>query len=117
MKTVTLMTGTNVTKGKELLNNEYNTISWWSDNMETLAQYYEGCAIEIDVTLDPDKKQDYIRSLTDYVFCFCEYTYGFAEMSCPEGATWYSFSRDYLEKNVVAVREIFPDLSTFNEED
>lgn len=117
-KVVTLMTGTNVIKGKELLNRDFNTISWWSDNLETLAHYYEGSAIEIDVRLDTDKAQEYIRDRFDsLMYVGSKYNYGFAEMSTPAGATWYSFSRDYLEKNVIAVREIFPDLSEFNEED
>lgn len=119
VNTVKLMIGTNMTKGSELLKGVFQDLSWWSDNLETLAHYYDGCAIEITVKLDPTLEVEYvhcsgdIKWLTDHL---PEYTYGFVEVVYPAGAIWYSFSKDYLEKNIVEIKEIFPDLSGFNEE-
>jgi len=50
-KTIKLMTGTNVDNGRKLLRKEFQDFSSWSDNLETIAHYYEGCVIEITVDL------------------------------------------------------------------
>lgn len=113
---VKIFTGTNLENKDKLLNKEFDDISWWSDNYETLAHYYEGAAVEITVRLKPEIQQDYIRYREEDQD-ISNYTYGFAEMRCPAGAIWYSFSADYLKENVLDVKEIFPDLSMYNEED
>lgn len=117
-KIVKLMTGTNMCNGDKLLKKEFNDFSSWSDNLETVAHYYEGKVIEITVELDLDLQMWYIRKkqdLKDLNIKLDKYTYGFAEMSCPKDAIWYSFGKNYLNSHVINVKEIFPDLSEFNE--
>jgi hypothetical protein len=116
MDTVTIFTGTNIKNGDRLLNKDFNELSWWSDDYETLAHYYEGRAIEATIELDPEKQQDYIPEIQDLTIPISEYTYGFAEMNYPKGAIWYSFSSSYLKEHLISVKEIFPDLSMYNEE-
>jgi hypothetical protein len=114
------MIGTNVKNGEQMLKGKFNDLSWWSDNLETLAHYYEGCAVKIVVKIDPKLEMEYVRYLgtLDEIGCpIDKYTYGFIKTICPEGATWYSFSKDYLEKNIIGIEEIFPDLSSFYEEE
>lgn len=118
-QTVKLMIGTNDRIGTEMLNRDFKGMSWWSDNLETLAHYYEGRAIEITVKLDFKKQMKYFREFWDLVesgIPIEEYTYGFITVICPKDAVWYSFSADYLKENVIEVKEIFPDLSEFYEE-
>ena len=52
MEIVTIFTGTNIISGSKLLNKDFPIISWWSNNLETLAHYYEGCAVEITIKLE-----------------------------------------------------------------
>jgi hypothetical protein len=115
-QTIKLIIGTNISNGLELLKRNFKNLSWWSDNLETVAHYYEGCAVEITVRLDPKIQKSYVRCMYD-----CRqlhlYTYGSAEIRCPKGATWYSFSKKYLEEHVIDIKEIFPGLSEFNEEE
>lgn len=115
MEIVTIFAGTNIISGSKLLNKDFPIISWWSNNLETLAHYYEGCAVEISIKLDSNEKQEYIRDLSDLQDDSSGYTYGFEEMLYPEGAIWYSFSKSYLEKNVIEIKEIFPDLNKYSE--
>jgi hypothetical protein len=120
ISTVKLMTGTNERSGEQLLKGRFNDLSWWSNNLETAAHYYEGCIIEIIVKVNPMLEMKYLRHLGELEEIECPietYTYGFAETVCPKDAIWYSFSKDYLEKNIVEIKEIFPDLSSFNEEE
>lgn len=115
--TVTLMTGTDIACGNKLLDGQYSDLSWWSNDLETVAHYYGGRVIEIVVELDPDKEQGYVRSiaqLDDDCIPLSEYTYGFVEVRCPAGATWYSFNGDYLRTHIVSCREIYPDLREFD---
>lgn len=119
MKTVKLITGTNDYNGELLLKKEFQDLSSWSDNLETAAHYFEGKVIEITIKLDEKKDMGHIRcteELAELGMTLSEYTYGSAEVICPKRAIWYSFSRDYLEKNVIKVEEIYPDMSEFNEE-
>ena len=119
IKTVKLITGTNNHTGELLLKGYYSDLSWWSDNLETAAHYYEGKIIEITVELDAIKDMGHIRcteELAKLGMNISEYEFGSAEVLCPKGAIWYSFSRDYLLKHVTKVEEIFPDMSEFNEE-
>ena len=119
IKTVKLMMGIDELTGAEIFKNGFKGLSWWSDNMETLAHYYEGCAIEITVKLDSKKAMEFVRDwgeLSALKIPIGKYTYGSAEVICPKGATWYSFNADYLAKNVIKIEEIFPDLSEWNEE-
>ena len=114
MKTVKLITGTNVACGESLLRKEFNDLSWWSDNLETVAHYYEGKVIEIEVELHTKEEMEYTR-MSEYIDVY-KYTYGHAEVTCPKGAIWYSFSGEYLKKNVVSIKEVYPDMKEFNEE-
>lgn len=113
---VAIFTGTNCSTGIKFLNKDFNDLTWWSDDYETLAHYYEGCAIEITVKLD-SSKQEYVRDYGELNCDVSDYTYGYAEMECPKGAVWYSFSAPYLKKNVIEVKEIYPDLSKYMEDD
>lgn len=115
---IKLLTGTNDKNGECLVARRFNDLSWWSDNLETLAHYYEGAAVEITVELDPRLKMEYVRELDNIDRLNCtlsNYTYGYMEVACPKGATWYSFSGGYLRAHVIGVKYIFPDLSEFNE--
>ena len=114
VRTVKLMISTNEKNGKDLIERKFRDLSWWSDNMETVAHYYEGCAMEMEVQLDSEREQEYIRCGED-CWMIDLYTYGFMKVKYPKGATWYSFSSDYLKENVISIKEIFPDLSEFNE--
>jgi hypothetical protein len=114
---VVLFSRTNEKAGSELIKGNFPNLSFWSNNLETLARYYEGVAVEITVELDSEERMPYVREMDELGCPLSEYTYGFAEIGCPKGAVWYSFSGDYLKGNVVDVREIFPDLSAFNEEE
>ena len=116
MKTVKLMVSTNEHVLQQMLEGEFNTLVWASDNMETVAHYYEGAVVEITVRLINNRKRQYLRSpvlLSNYKK---PYGWGSAGMACPEGATWYSFSKEYLEQYLVDVKEIFPDLTPWHEE-
>lgn len=115
-----VMVSTNPAQGQKILNREFNAITWASDNMETVAHYYEGCVIELDIALDPNLKNEYVSDMDDLQALNLKaksYTWGSAEMACPMDAIWYSFSADYLMAHVISAREIFPDLSAWNDDD
>lgn len=115
-----LMVSTNPAQGRKILNREFNAITWASDNMETVAHYYEGCVIELDIALDPNCRSEYIGDMDDLralKFEASSYTWGSAEMACPKGAIWYSFSAGYLASHVISAREIFPDLSAWDDDE
>lgn len=117
-KIVKLMTGTNISNGDQLLQKKFKNFSSWSDNLETVAHYYEGRVIEITIELILDEQREHIRDAEDLELLNIkpeEYTYGFAEMRYPKNAIWYSFSKKYLDDHVIDIREIFPDLSEFDE--
>ena len=112
------MVGTNPKNGKDLVKGIYNDLSWWSNNIETVAHYYEGCVIQIKVRLDSDRAMKYVCNVEEankLCLSLSRYTYGFDEVICPRNANWYSFNGEYLRHNVAEVKEIFPDLSEFNE--
>ena len=118
-KTVKLITGTNNACSKLLLKRVFNDLSWWSDNLETAAHYYEGKIIEITVVLDKKKDMGHIRCLEELAelgMTLDQYEYGSAEVLRPKGAIWYSFSKSYLEEHIINIKEIFPDMRDFNEE-
>ena len=113
MEIVKLMISTNPEAGKAMLNNSFNPIVWASDDLMTVAHYYEGCVLEIEIKLLESLKKYYTR-------CYnveSDYTWGTAEMAYPAGANWYSFSKDYITENLVGIKEIFPDLSEYQEEE
>lgn len=116
---IKLMTGTNIKNGDLLLKGIFQDFSSWSDNLETVAHYYEGRVIEIDIKLDLESKMEYIREKSDIDSLNInpeDYNYGYIEVKYPVGATWYSFSKKYLEQHILEIKEIFPDMSKFEEE-
>lgn len=113
-----LYTGTNIINGKNLLKRKFNVLSWWSDDLCTLAHYYEGTAIKATIKLKPEIKTEYVCSLKDIddlKLSLSEYTYGNMEMIYPKSATWYSFSSQYLKDYVIDIVEIFPDLTKYDD--
>lgn len=113
-KTVTLIIGTNKEFRDNMSKGIYPELSWWSDNLETAAHYYDGCVMEITVELN-GANMEYYRSIDDIIGRY--YTYGSMQVKYPVGATWYSFSGRYLRRYVVMYREIWPDMSMYNEEE
>ena len=112
-KVVKLLIGTCEKVLQNMINGDYNPIVWASDNLETVAHYWDGTTIELEVLLDQSVKQDYYAGDTPLKY---QHTWGCAEMLCPKNATWFSFSKEYLEQNLVSVREVFPDLSPWSGE-
>lgn len=117
MNTVKLMIGTDVSTMNKMLRGKFNPVVWASDNMETVAHYYEGAVVEIEVKLLKSKQHKYIRENTELRLYKNGYNWGCAEMRYPEGAMWYSFSREYLSKYLVGIREIHPDLTPWQDDD
>lgn len=114
-----VLVSTNPRIGNLMLSGVYNELVWASDNLETVAHYYEGCVLEIDVVLDASVRMSYVSDTEDRNSLGLrpeQYTYGFAEMRCPAGATWYSFSGTYLVKHVRSIKEVYPDLSPWQDE-
>lgn len=114
-----VMIGTKQAVADVLFCREFTPVVWASNNLETVAHYYEGCTVELQVRLIPEQRMEYCRSeaeLDKLPGEAADYTYGFATMSCPAGAIWYSFSSRYLQENMVSAREIFPDLSKYNDD-
>lgn len=113
-----LMVSTNNLVANRMLLGVYNRLVWASDNLETVAHYYEGRIIELDVELVVKRRSTYVRSaeeLAQLGVTADNYGYGMALIRYPKGAHWYSFSRKYLQEHVKKMREIFPDLSKWNE--
>lgn len=117
MQTAKLMIATNPYVYELMRGGKYNDLVWASDNLETVAHYYEGTVVEIEVYLNKSRQRQYLRSTALLHRYRRPYGWGCAEMKCPEGAIWYSFSREYLHEYLISMREIFPDLSPWNEED
>ena len=59
---VKLMIGTNGNVAERMLKGNFNTLVWASDDMETVAHYYEGAVVEITVKLLDSKKRQYLRN-------------------------------------------------------
>ena len=66
-RNATLIIGTNKAHVKKFLNHEFNRLTFASDNMETVAHYWEGGVIEFIVELDDSVKTKYIRSMKEFV--------------------------------------------------
>ena len=115
MKTVKLMIGTSRLALLTMSNGQFNQVVWASDNMETVAHYYEGAVVELEIQLVERYRRSYIRSYQE-LSKYKSYWWGCARMRCPAGATWYSFSRGYLHRYLIGLREIHPDLSPWNED-
>lgn len=111
------MVSTNEFVRDMMMAGEFNNLVWASNDLETVAHYYEGAVVELEVELDEDSGMPYVRSEAQLSVPLEEYTYGVAKMHYPVGADWYSFSGKYLKSHLVSIREIFPDLSPFVEED
>lgn len=117
---IELMIGTSSQAADKFLNKEFNDITFMSDNLETVAHYYEGAVVLVKVVLDQKAKTGYVRSTEESRLLGMSpetYGWGCAEMLCPEGATWYSFSKQYLQKHVISVTLAYPDLSAYFEEE
>lgn len=110
------MIGTNRLVMQQMFRGKFNQIVWASDNMETVAHYYEGAVVELEVKLLKSKQNQYIRDQTTLGMYKHGYNWGCARMRCPAGAVWYSFSAEYLRKYLVGIREIHPDLAQWQEE-
>lgn len=95
-------------------NCQFNQVVWASDNMETVAHYYEGAVVELEIQLVERYRRSYIRSYQE-LSKYKSYGWGCERMRCPAVATWYSFSRGYLHRYLIGLREIHPDLSPWNE--
>lgn len=115
-----LMISSNLFYGNKMLNREFNDLVWASDNMETVAHYYEGVIVEIEIELKKEVEMEYVSNklaLSKLGVDFSDYTYGHVKtIDFPANANWYCFSRKYLEENLISVKEIFPDLTQLNED-
>lgn len=116
---VALMIGTSLYVRDRMLNGEYNPIVWATDSLETVAHYFEGAVVEITVRLDDSLRSKYVRDAREWELISNPKTYGWgvAERHYPDGLSWYSFSREYLQKYMVIAKEIFPDLTPWQEGD
>ena len=112
-----LMVATNKKRGHDILNGIIPPVLWASDDLRTVAHYYGGCVLEIKIKLLKTQRKEYIRNYDDTERYKNGYTWGTAEMLCPAGANWYSFSREYIMKNLLSIREIYPDISKYQEDD
>ena len=100
----------------QMFNGIFNKVVWASDNMETVAHYYEGAVVELEVKLLKSKQHQYIRNYDTLNAYKHGYNWGCARMRYPAGATWYSFSREYLQRYLIGLREIHPDLTQWDED-
>lgn len=117
---IKLMIATNNACGNKILQGIYNELVWASDNMETVAHYYEGCVIELDVNFDRALQQDYVDSvgqLLEKDYALDSYKFGVRETYCPAKSTWYSISGKYLLECVITAKEIYPDLSKWQDDE
>lgn len=105
METVNLFRSTNIVEGNKILKGDFNELTWWSNNYETIEHYYEGFIVKIEITLDKTKKNVYINDYDNF-YDPSNYNYGCAIMEYPKDAIWYSFSKKYLEENVISIEEV-----------
>ena len=101
---VELYRGTNIKNGKKIIEGEYNNISWWSNNYETVDHYYEGCILQLQIELTGDE-DEYVHTENES-FDYNNYTYGCVEVFYPESAIWYSFSANYIKSHCISIKEI-----------
>jgi len=116
---VKLMIGTNEKNRDDLFDRKFKNLQWFSNNLETVANYYEGSVVEITVELISKQEMVYVsnqKELEEEYGPDRDYTYGLYETKIPVGATWYAFSGKYLMDHLNSTKEIFPDLRKFNEE-
>lgn len=114
---VRVMVATNPEVRDRMLRREFNDLVWASDDMETVAHYYEGAVVEMQVDLCSKVEMQYVRDASELVVPVGEYTFGVAEMHYPPGAYWYVFSRAYLLEHATDIREVFPNLEQYMEHD
>lgn len=115
MELIKVLVSTNKRECERLLRREFRELTWASDNLETVAHYYEGAVVELTVRLDKSLEMDYVRGRCELDVPVTDYGYGVAEMRCPKDALWYSFSKNYLLTHVVEAREVFPDLTPWED--
>lgn len=99
---ITVYRGTNIKDGINMLKGEFNNITWWTDNYETVNHYYEGCVISLTIKLNEDERMSYICEPTNE----SDYTFGYSEMLYPKGAKWYSISSNYISQHKIYLTEI-----------
>ena len=114
---VRVMVATNPMVRDRMLRREFNDLVWASDDMETVAHYYEGAVVEMCVDLCSDVEMSYVRSSSELEVPVEDYTFGVAEMHYPAGAYWYVFSRAYLLEHASNISEVFPNLEPYMEHD
>lgn len=117
MKTITLMVSTNPHVAKDMLNGHFNPLVWASDDMETVAHYYEGSVIEFTIKLVEKYHHKYLRNENELSFYKNGYGWGMISVLYPPNANWYSFSKEYLKKYIFEIKEIFPNLTPWQEEE
>lgn len=111
---VSLMIGTNERVLAEMKNKVFNELVWASNNLETVAHYYEGCVVLLVVELLPEEAMLYVKGTA---YKPAHYSWGVVLTSTPKDALWYSFSAEYLQEHTLFVHEVFPDLSKYQEKE
>lgn len=86
-----------------IVSNKYNGITWWTSNKKDLGHYFEQAAIEIIIKIDEKLECEYIAEKEVNLE---NYTFGQAEMKCPEGSIWFSIGGEYLKDNIVSLRKV-----------
>lgn len=92
-----------------LMNKDFPPLLFASDNLETVAHYFEGEAIGIEIDCDPNNMMEYVSCETDIVDVVNgdeKYTWGYTDLKYPEFCNWYSFSGEYLKdhiKNIILI--------------
>ena len=114
---VRVRVATNPIVRDRMLRREFNDLVWESDDIETVAQYYEGAVVEMRVDLCSSMEMDYVGGSSELTVPIADYTFGVEEMYYPAGAYWYVFSRAYLLEHASDIREIFPNLEPYMERD
>lgn len=114
---VRVMVATNPMVRDRMLRREFNDLVWASDDLETVAYYYEGAVVEMQVDLCSKVEMKFVSDTSELEVPVGDYTFGVEEMHYPAGAYWYVFSRAYLLEHASNIREVFPNLEPYMERD